>query len=294
VTERPKVAPDHGRQRQSHRRWPRGVLPNALIALAAVGFLAGACLDTCTQTNTIRRVPAIHGRVVDMETGQPIPGVQVTRWFEREMIAGPGGSDTYRVKGSLRTVTSDAAGSFEFPVWYGLGRGISSIEWTEYKPGWVAAWGNLSLVTTSPTFFVAQMKGDRNSVQIDTQRAGWALAVTLRLHRVDTPTAAEDHFWALRTLVGSGTLPLTEFVRQATDYLAQHDVTEEMLLPLADLTERINPYVEPTFTKERCAILKGLAGYCASAAGSRRCGSATVTLCLRDYKDDCSTMERQR
>ena len=228
MTEEPNLAPSQGQERPRHRWWPRGVWPNVLIALAALGFLTGACLDACTQMNTIRRVPAIHGRVVDMETGQPVPGVQVTRWFERGMIVGPGGSDTYRVKGSLRTVTSDAAGSFEFPVWYGFGRGISSIEWTEYKPGWVAAWGNLSLVATPPTFLVARMKGDRTSVQIDTQRAGWALAVTMKLHRVDTPTAAEDHFWALRLLVERRVIPEEHFVSEAEAYANSHKVTPEI------------------------------------------------------------------
>ncbi len=222
------LAPATGQGHKRRRWWPRGVLPNALIALAAVGFLTGACLDACTQMNTIRRVPAIHGRVVDMETGQPVPGVQVTRWFEREMIVGPGGSDTYRVKGSLRTVTSDAAGRFEFPVWYALGRGISSIEWTEYKPGWVAAWGNLSLVTTSPTFLVAQRTIHHDSIQIDTQRAGWALAVTLKLHRVDTPTAAEDHFWALRILLDRRDISEEDFVKEAISYSNSHKVTLEL------------------------------------------------------------------
>ncbi len=228
MSEEPNVTPGRNQQHHSRRWWPRGVLPNALIALAAVGFLTGACLDACTQMNTIRRVPAIHGRVVDMETGQPVPGVQVTRWFEREMIVGPGGSDTHRVKGSLRTVTSDATGSFEFPVWYGLGRGISSIEWTEYKPGWVAAWGNLSLAATPPAFLVARMKGDHNFVQIDTQRAGWALAVTMKLHRVDTPTAAEDNFWALRILLERRAISEEDFVKEAISYSKSHEVTLEL------------------------------------------------------------------
>jgi hypothetical protein len=285
-------ATDQGRRRR--RWWPRGFLPNALIALAAVGFLTGACLDACTGTNIIRRVPAVHGRVVDMETGQPVAGVRVTRWFERERIAGPGGSDTYRVKSSLRTATSDAAGRFQLPPWYGVGRGISSIHWTEYKPGWVAGWGNLSLVTTPPTFLVARMGGSHDSVQIDTQRGGSALAVTLKLHRVDSPPAAEEQFWALRTLSENGSTPLIDFVREATEYVAQHNVTEEMLLPLADLTDRINPYVEPTLVDQRCAILRGIAKYCMSSAESRWCRSATVTVCLRDYKVDCSALEKQR
>jgi len=163
-----------------------------------------------------------------METGQPIPGVQVTRWFEREMIVGPGGSDTYRVKASLRTVTSDATGSFEFPVWYGLGRGISSIEWTEYKPGWVAAWGNLSLATTPPTFLVAQRSTHHDSIQVDTQRAGWALAVTLKLHRVDTPRSAEDHFWAIQLLIEQGAVREEDFVSEAEAYANSHETTPDI------------------------------------------------------------------
>jgi len=271
MTDPQNLAPDLGQQRQSGRWWPRGVLPNALIALAAVGFLTGACLDACTQMNTIRRVPAIHGRMVDMETGQPIPGVQVTRWFEREMIVGPGGSDTYRVKASLRTVTSNATGSFEFPVWYGLGRGISSIEWTEYKPGWVAAWGNLSRVTTSPTFLVAQMKGDRNSVQIDTQRAGWALAVTLKLHRVDTPRAAEDHFSALRILLKDRVIQEEDSVKETVAYVEKHDLTEEMLPDIATLLPS-GPCTTPYCRDPRIRMLaRRLVEYCDLTPASPYC-----------------------
>ena len=105
------AATSAGHEHKRRRWWPRGVLPNALIAVAAFCLLTGSCLDTCTRMNTVRHVPAIHGRVVNMETGQPLAGVRVTRWFERDMIVGPGGSDTYRVKGSLRTITSESGSS---------------------------------------------------------------------------------------------------------------------------------------------------------------------------------------
>lgn len=287
------AVPASGQSHKRRRWWPRGFVPNVLIALAAFGFLTGSCLDTCTRMNTIRHVPAIHGRVVDMGTGQPIAGVKVTRWFERGMIAGPGGSDTYRVKGSLRTVTSDTAGRFEFPAWYGIARGINAVQWAEYKPGWVAGWGHL-VVSNPPRLAVAKRHPPKGSVEAETDREGSTATIVLTLHRVDTPTAAEDHFWAMSKLAGDGIVPLTDFVKDASDYVAAHAVTEGMLLSLADLTDRINPYVEPALVDERCAILGGIAKYCISSAGSRWCRSATVSLCIRDYKDDCGARENWR
>ncbi len=168
------------------------------------------------------------------------------------MIVGPGGSDTYRVKGSLRTVTSDAAGRFDFPSWYAIGRGIKAVQWTEFKPGWAAGWGHLVLANP-PRFDVARRSNTYESVQTETRRNGSALTVTLTLHRVDSPAVAEDHFWAMRILVDDGSVQLEEALcGRHTSYLTQHKVTEDMLLPLADLTDRINPSLEPTLANERC------------------------------------------
>ncbi len=215
---------------QSHKRrrwWPRGIVPNALIALAAFGLLTGSCLDTCTRMNTVRHVPAIHGRVVDMETGQPISGVKVTRWFERDMFAGPGGSDTYRVKGSLRTVTSDAAGRFELPAWYGIARGINAVQWTEYKPGWVAGWGNLYLGMPR-SLQVSRRTFANEFVHAEMRRDGLNLAVTLSLHRVGASAAAEEHFWAMRILLQNGMIQEEDFVKEALSYSSTHEVSLEL------------------------------------------------------------------
>ncbi len=232
------AAPAAGQRLKRRHWWPRGFVPNALIALAAVGFLTGACLDACTQMNTIRRVPAIHGRVVDMATGQPLAGVRVTRWFERDMIVGPGGSDTYRVKGSLRTVTSDATGHFEFPSWYGIGRGINAVQWTEFKPGWAAGWGHLVLANP-PRFGVARRNSTYESVQTETRRNGSALTATLTLHRVDSPTVAEDHFWALRILVEGRVIPEEEFVKEAVAYVGPHEVSPDVLDEISMVESRL-------------------------------------------------------
>ena len=224
MIDQPTIAPDRARVNRSSSWWSRGFLAKALIALAGVAALSGSCFDACTGMNTIRRVPAFHGRVVDGATGQPIAGVRVTRWFDRDTFAGFGGTERHRVKSSLRTVTSDAGGRFELPAWYGVVRGISKIEWTEYKPGWVAGWGTLSS-TNPPTLSVAQRHPPQGSVQAMTRPDGSGFIVTLQLSQVNSPSAAEDHFWALRILVEDGSVQVTRVCeRQATSY-RNHSLT---------------------------------------------------------------------
>ncbi|OYW06622.1 MAG: hypothetical protein B7X11_00925 [Acidobacteria bacterium 37-65-4] len=143
------------------------------------------------------------------------------------MIVGPGGSDTYRVKGSLRTVTSDTAGRFELPAWYGIARGINAVQWTEYKPGWVAGWGHL-VTTNPPRLNVAERHPPKGSVEAETRREGSTDMIVLTLHRVDTPTAAEDHFWALRTLLERGVIRENDLVNEALSYSKDHEVTREL------------------------------------------------------------------
>lgn len=264
------AAPGRGQSQKRRRWWPRGVLPNVLIALAAFGLLTGSCLDTCTRMNTIRHVPAIHGRVVDMETGQPLAGVTFTRWFERDMIVGPGGSDTYRVKGSLRTVTSDTAGRFELPAWYGIGRGINAVQWTEYKPGWVAGWGHL-VVSNPPRLDVAKRHPPKGSVEAETRSDGSTDAIVLTLRRVDTPTAAEEQFWALRILLDDRVIQKEDFVKEAAAYVQTHSLTEGMIADVASLVP-LGPCNTPYCHDPRIHILaRGVVSYCEHTSASAYC-----------------------
>jgi hypothetical protein len=77
-------------------RW----LGAALLGLAACVPGPGAC-----------RLPALHGRVVDADTGDPIAGATVIEWWRGAGVAG--GPQPTR---HLRFAVSDADGRFSFPA----------------------------------------------------------------------------------------------------------------------------------------------------------------------------------
>ena len=208
-------------------------VPKTLLALASLVGLCGLGAG-CTQSNTIHRVPAIQGRVVDADTGTPIPGVAFGRWFQREHGIGPGGSDSYQVTGSLVTATSDADGRFKLPAWFGL-RGISVVNWYVYKSGWTAACGNLSLVHKPSAFYVDHHGGPPNLVQVETTASASTLIATVTLRRTDTPQAAEEHFGAINVLIFQGLVSEDEFVNEAATYVERHALTEEILTQIAPL-----------------------------------------------------------
>ncbi len=206
---------------------PRRLVWTLLLAIGGFGLVSGACLDACTGSNRIRHVPAIHGRVVDMETGQPLAGVRISRWFERVRMAGPGGAEHYALERSFRTVVTDTDGRFRFPAWYGIIRGITAVKWDEFKPGWTAGWGDL--LTSSPIGFdVARGNLTRWSVRAENRLEGSAIATTFKLHRIDNPETAEDHFWALQILVRDRLLKEEDFVSEAVSYSATHEITRDL------------------------------------------------------------------
>ena len=223
ATSEPAVTP----QRRSCGSLPRRLVWTLLLAIGGFGLVSGACLDACTGSNRIRHVPASHGRVVDMETGQPLAGVTFTRWFERDMIVGPGGADSYRLAKSVRFATTDANGRFELPSWYGMARGINAVRWTEFKPGWVAGWGHL-VTANPPRLEIARGHPFHSSVEAETLREGSNDTIVLKLHRVDTPTAAEEHFGALRILLDERVVQEESFVTDAISYSNTHEVTLQL------------------------------------------------------------------
>jgi hypothetical protein len=268
---------------------PRWLARTLLLAIGGLAVFSGACLDACTSMNTIRHVPAIHGRVVDMETSEPLAGVKITRWFERQRIVGPGGVEPYVVDGSLRTVTTGADGRFDFPSWIGILRGVDSVRWTEFKPGWVAAHGSIDIDAAPWLGLFA--KTSQPYVRVESHRENSDDLITLRVHRVDTPGATEEVVLALGFLVDEGLLSTRAYATQIARHLAQHPVTERMLVPLATLTDRINPHAAPGLASTRCELLKGIVTYCRSNSSSQQCRYATVQLCLRDYSSDCQSRE---
>ncbi len=243
---------------------PRWLIWTFLLAIGGFALVSGACLDACTGSNRIRHVPAIHGRVVDMETGQPLAGVRITRYFVRNEFGGPGGGDQSIASGSWYTATTSADGTFELPGWWGLARGISSIKWGEFKPGWTAGWGHI-LLDDAPTLDVAKLHLSDSSVQAETRHEGSRSTIILKLHRVNTPSTAEDHFWALGVLLDEGVVARKQFVTEAHTFLELHDPTEGMADSLSDLACRMGD--QP----ERKLIIQKIKALCSTASPPAVC-----------------------
>ena len=249
---------------------PRWLIWTLLLAIGGFALVSGACLDACTGSNRIRHVPAIHGRVVDMETGQPLAGVRITRYFVRNEFGGPGGGDQSIAPGSWHTATSGADGTFDLPGWWGLARGISSIKWGEFKPGWTAGWGTI-ILNRVPTLDIATIHPSEASVLAETHREGSRSTVILRLHRVNTPTAAEDHFWAMRILIAERIVRKRDFVNEVAAYVATNGLTEATIADVGSLVPQ-GPCDTPYCRDPRIRLLaRAIVSYCEKAPTSAYC-----------------------
>ncbi len=210
-----------------------GCFRNGLIALGAIALFSGSCWDACSGANNIRHVPTIHGRVVDMETGQPLAGVRITRWFGRMGISGPGGGGDYRVERSLMTVTTGRDGRFTLPAWIALLRGVSGVTWTEFKPGWVATMGG---VDPDKAPWLCVFGSDvAPLIQVENDRESPRAAITLRIRRVDTPQVARIHFREIEDLFSYRAFKAEDFVGEAVAYAGSHEMTEEILTQFSKL-----------------------------------------------------------
>jgi hypothetical protein len=81
--------------------------PATLRLLAALGLGLAACVPGPGAC----RMPALHGRVVDAETGAPIAGATVVEWWRGAGVAG--GPQPTR---HARFAVTDAQGRFSFPA----------------------------------------------------------------------------------------------------------------------------------------------------------------------------------
>lgn len=212
-----------------------GRFRNGLIALGAIALFSGSCWDACSGANEIRHVPAIHGRVVDMENGQPLAGVKITRWFERRGISGPGGGGDYRVARSLLTVTTGRDGLFTLPAWIGILRGARNVTWTEFKPGWVATRGGI--VPDRAPWLCVFGSDVEPLIQVETDRESPRPAITLRIRRVNTPEVAKIHFREIEELFSYRAFKAEDFVSEAVAYARSHEMTEEILSRFSHLAD---------------------------------------------------------
>lgn len=308
--------PRRNRGSAPERRRPPSLATARMTVSLATALALGGLTSACIDRNTVHLVPAIHGHVVDALTGKPIQGMQVARWFERQSGFGPGGSDDARVDDSFITATTDADGRFEFLRWRGFVRGIDRLEWFAYKPGYMPAKGWYRHIGADPNrpqhatipwpdpWVDAKFVGVSNGLVMELKvfpptLDGVAFQTfdgSLGKLVPSAPQPAEQDPWAEyfhRLNVGTrdSLLPAEEFVKEAVAYLEKHEVTEAMLPPLAELTDRINSHLEPDLARARCTILRSIVRYCRSSSQSKWCALPIIGLSLRNYREDCHSPE---
>lgn len=86
-----------------------------LMAIVFMVLLEG-CGKRLTSEDNRYEVPALHGRVVDAETGRPIVGVLVSAFWYREESGTPHGGSANVLTNMFDVLTNDA-GEFVFPSW---------------------------------------------------------------------------------------------------------------------------------------------------------------------------------
>jgi hypothetical protein len=277
--------PAPGRPGRSRAETLRSNLSGA-IALWLVPVLM-ACSSCCSQ-NDIHEIPAIRGRVVEAKTNRPIVGAHLARWFEQEDgCLAPGGSDVHRVAGSLLVVTSDQSGFFEWPAWASLMNPIRSMNWYVYQAGWVAEDGWLSHPRPGLQGYAFSMHRAEPWVRVDSHPAGSRLAFTITMQPTDSAAAWEAHFQTLLSLTRYGDLEIRYFANEAAAYSTRHELTAEMLMPLANLAASIRSGGTGIPTDQRCEVLQAIHHFCQSSSATPTCGWPIVWHALRDYESGC-------
>jgi len=111
-----------------------------LLAVGVVGWLLFE-LTWGGYGAATHYLPALVGRVVDADTGRPLGGVEIRRWYLRSEMGlarlSPAGANfgmpDYR---TMRRVVSDREGRFRLPGYVGVG--IDGVEGMVFKRGWAA------------------------------------------------------------------------------------------------------------------------------------------------------------
>ncbi|MGD1149254.1 MAG: carboxypeptidase-like regulatory domain-containing protein [Thermoanaerobaculaceae bacterium] len=290
----------------------RGV-ENAVRLLVLTGLfgVAAACKPPV-------RIPEIHGRVVDARTGAPIAGAIVKRRLYR-----PGslnlvdGSRPFPVEGGDASTRSKADGRFILPPF--SAPAFTGMAWLVYAPGWMPAYycyseadwpfggcSGFGLPGIYPWTSATVQKGP-DRIDLDVRVFPPTLdGVTFRSYNTYTkqwvtftPTPEYSDPWAhyfssLNSLCREQWLPVEVYLKVAVGYLEGRKVTEGILVPLAELTDSINPHLRPDLVSERCGILHAIVGYCEGSNDTQKCTWPTVRLCVRDYQNDCEKPENLR
>lgn len=151
----------------SHRRWRKGCLLSALVGLGilvvvsifqpwlpllAIWYLIFLPENLSQQTVD---VPQIRGRIVELQTGTPVAGVEITRDARKWALPDLESHNSAPVAGAKQTTWSSGNGGFVFyPLW--RVRGLQTMSWTLYKEGWMPSGLTVSWDRTTRSFDCSQ------------------------------------------------------------------------------------------------------------------------------------------
>jgi hypothetical protein len=132
----------------------------------------------------IMTVPSIRGRVVELQTGQPVQGVRVTRaviaWA---LPSGLEESPLGELPRSRAATITDSGGAFSFPP-VRFVRGFHLMQWRAYREGWMPGDGRIWRDKSSNVGFKETANNDLYPwVVADCQRQDGALLLTIRVSR---------------------------------------------------------------------------------------------------------------
>ncbi len=121
-------------------------MPRYLSAIIAALILIISLAQTSQADWPLYSTPEFRGRIIDVETKEPIEGAVAVALYDKEMlIGGPGGPNSYvyHAKESL----TDKKGEFYFPSYFSLhiiskGDGVRFIF---YKPSYMADYGPIKI-----------------------------------------------------------------------------------------------------------------------------------------------------
>jgi hypothetical protein len=132
----------------------------------------------------IMTVPSVKGRVIELQSGQPVPGVAVTRaviaWaFPSGLEASAQGE----LPRSRAATVTDAAGAFSFPP-VRLVRGFRFMAWRTYREGWMPGRGRIWKDKGTGNEFKEVANSDAYPWVVgDCQRRDGDLFLTIRVSR---------------------------------------------------------------------------------------------------------------
>jgi hypothetical protein len=262
----------------------------------------------------IMNVPGVKGRVIELQTGQPVQGVRVTRaviaWAFPSGLESAAQGELWRSRAA--TVT-DTNGAFSFPP-VRFVRGFHMMQWQTYREGWMPGRGRIWKDRSTGNQFKEMANQETYPWVVgECTRQGGSLVLTIRVSRptmdgvaypknvyrsvrVNGTDKYEErlepppepwgvYFDRLRWLALDGGLEKAEVGRQALRHAGAHGpVGEDGVLPLLEIADWVSK-------GSACAqIVEAVLSYCGENTTSDRCGSLGPQDGARYLERKCGVM----